>query len=122
MLRLDHIGIAAHDARSSARTLAHILGAGEPLVDGADEDMYRIELEHGAFLLFNPAKVVHPEHIAFRVDAQRFGEVLTRLRERGLPFGNDPEDPRNGRTDDPLGGAGRVYFADENGHLFEVTC
>jgi hypothetical protein len=41
---------------------------------------------------------------------------------RGLTFGNDPENPRNGSTDDPLGGAVRVYFIDDNGHLFEVTC
>jgi hypothetical protein len=40
---------------------------------------------------------------------------------RGLTFGNDPENPRNGSTDDPLGGAVRVYFIDDNGHLFEVT-
>jgi catechol 2,3-dioxygenase-like lactoylglutathione lyase family enzyme len=46
---------------------------------------------------------------------------MGRLRSLGVPFGNQPEEPHNGRTDDPLGGAGRVYFVDENGHLFEVT-
>ena len=29
--------------------------------------------------------------------------------------------PDNGRTDDPLGGPGRVYFVSPDGHLFEVT-
>ncbi|MDI1450863.1 VOC family protein [Polyangium sp. 6x1] len=122
MLKIDHIGLAAHDARTSARNLAAILGAAEPTVDGADDDMYRIDLEHGAFLLFNASTTVNPEHIAFRVDETRFAEVVKRLEARGSPFGNEPEDPRNGKTEDPLGGAGRVYFVDENGHLFEVTC
>ncbi len=102
--------------------LAEILGAPEPTTDGADDDMFRVELEDGAFLLFANSASVHAEHIAFRVDSERFGRVVERLRKRGLVFGNDPEDPRNGKTNDPLGGKGRVYFVDENGHLFEVTC
>ncbi len=122
MLRIDHIGIAAHDARASAETLAAILGAPAPTADGADNDMFRIDLEHGAFVLFNAAAKVDPAHIAFHVDLARFGDVVKRLRERGTPFGNDPDDTRSGKTEDFLGGAGRVYFVDDNGHLFEVTC
>ena len=122
MIQIDHIGIAAHDALESARALAEILGAGEPTTDGADDDMLRVNVDHGAFLLFSASKTVNQEHIAFRVDRGRFADVVARLRGRGWAFGNDPEDPRNGRTDDPLGGEGRVYFVDANGHLFEVTC
>jgi catechol 2,3-dioxygenase-like lactoylglutathione lyase family enzyme len=121
MIRVDHIGIAARDARASAGALAEILGTAAPSPDGADGDMYRVDLDGGAFLLFSPAEKVDLVHIAFHVEASRFTEIVARLQERGMPFGNDPEDPRNGRTDDPLGGAGRVYFVDENGHLFEVT-
>jgi catechol 2,3-dioxygenase-like lactoylglutathione lyase family enzyme len=122
MIQIDHIGIAAYDALASARALAELLGAAEPTVDGADDDMYRVDLEHGAFLLFSTSETVGVEHVAFRVEPRRFAEVVSRLRERRLPFGNDPEDPCNGKTEDPLGGAGRVYFVDPNGHLFEVTC
>jgi catechol 2,3-dioxygenase-like lactoylglutathione lyase family enzyme len=122
MIEIDHMGIAARDARASARALAELLGAPEPVADGADGDMYRVDLEHRASLLFSTSETVGPQHIAFRVDEGRFAAVVTRLRERGVPFGNDPEDPRNGSTDDPLGGAGRVYFLDANGHLFEVVC
>jgi catechol 2,3-dioxygenase-like lactoylglutathione lyase family enzyme len=124
MIHIDHIGVAAHDPLASARTLADILGAPPPTADGADGDMFRVDLDDGAFLLFSlsPAAAVPFMHVAFRVHADRFGAIVERLRRRGTPFGNDPEDPRNGRTDDPLGGAGRVYFADDNAHLFEVTC
>ncbi|WP_394828969.1 VOC family protein [Pendulispora albinea] len=124
MLRMDHIGIEARDARRSAQTLAEILGAAEPAADGADGDMYRIDLDDGCFLLFAaPASPnVTTQHMAFRVDEARFGHIVDRLRAHRIAFGNDPEAPRNGNTNDPLGGAGRVYFTDENGHLFEVTC
>lgn len=122
MLRIDHVGLTAHDPLATARVLAEILGAGAPAADGADGDMFRVDMHDGAFLLFSQAADVVREHVAFRVDAHQFAEVVRRLRERGLPFGNDPESPDNGRTDDPLGGEGRVYFVDANGHLFEVTC
>lgn len=122
MLKIDHVGMDARDAAASARALADVLGAGEPAADGADGDMYRIDLEHGAFVLFSPAGDVHPAHVAFRVDAARFAAVVDRLRARRIAFGNRPDDPRNGKTEDELGGGGRVYFVDDNGHLFEVTC
>jgi catechol 2,3-dioxygenase-like lactoylglutathione lyase family enzyme len=122
MIQIDHIGITAHDALASARFLSDILGATEPTIDGADGDMYRVDLAHGMFLLFSPSDTVSFEHIAFRVEPARFAEIVTRLRSRGLAFGNDPEELGNERTDDPLGGAGRVYFVDDNGHLFEVVC
>ncbi len=64
---------------------------------------------------------VRIDHVALRVDADRFAAVVAGLRERGVPFGNDPAAPGNGRTDDDLGEAGRVYFADPDGHLIEVV-
>jgi catechol 2,3-dioxygenase-like lactoylglutathione lyase family enzyme len=63
------------------------------------------------------------DHLALpaRVDEPAFHAVVARLRARGVPFGNDPTDPANARSDDPIGGRGRVYFVDPDGHLFEVT-
>jgi catechol 2,3-dioxygenase-like lactoylglutathione lyase family enzyme len=121
MIEIDHIGITSRNALESARALAEILGAPEPIADGADGDMYRVDLGHSASLLFSTSETINVEHIAFRVASSQFAEVITRLQKRGVSFGNDPEDPRNGKTDDPLGGAGRVYFIDVDGHLFEVV-
>lgn len=122
MIRFDHIGLPAHDPLASARALAELLGAGPPTADGEDSDMFRVDLDGGAFLLFSAAREVPAGHVAFRLDPSRFAAVVDRLRARHQPFGNRPDDPRNERTDDELGGAGRVYFVDDNGHLFEVTC
>ncbi|HTV20557.1 MAG TPA: VOC family protein [Polyangiaceae bacterium] len=122
MIQIDHIGIPARDARASAQRLAEILGAAAPTTDGADDDMYRVEVGQGAFVLFNPAQQIDLVHVAFRVDEARFEAIVARLRRAGVAFGNEPDDPRNGKTDDPLGGRARIYFSDENRHLFEVTC
>jgi hypothetical protein len=121
MIKIDHIGIPARDAGASARALAAILGTAEPTLDGADDDMYRLDLD-GAFLLFADAATFTPEHVAFLVTEERFANIVTCLKQRGLAFGNDPEDLRNGRTEDPHGGGQRIYWTDENGHLFEASC
>jgi catechol 2,3-dioxygenase-like lactoylglutathione lyase family enzyme len=123
VIKVDHIGIAAHDTKTSAYRLADILGLNEPVVDGADGDMYRLDLAHGAFVLFNPAETINLAHVAFRVSRAQFAAIVERMQSLGIPFGNQHDDTQNGQTEDfELGGAGRIYFVDENGHLFEVAC
>ena len=59
--------------------------------------------------------------MAFAVSAAEFTAIVDRLRQRGVDFGNDPEDPTNGQTEDVLGSQGRVYFRSPDGHFLEVT-
>ncbi len=120
MIAVDHVGIVAHDAAAAAQFLSEVLGLEPPVPDGADGDMYRLTIG-SAFLSFSTSVTVPAQHIAFRVDFETLNDVVQRLRQKCLPFGNDPEDPANGQTSDPLGGSGRVYFVDPNGHLFEVA-
>ncbi|MCP3058212.1 VOC family protein [Myxococcus sp. K38C18041901] len=122
MMQLDHLAVDARDVDASSWFLARILGAKAPVPEGADDDMRRIDLDHGCFVLFSHASEPRFSHVAFRVDPARFTQVVARLQEARVPFGNEPFDTANGQTQDPLGGAGRVYFQDGNGHLWEVTC
>lgn len=123
MIQIDHIGIAARDTKSSANRLAEILGMEPPIVDGAEGDMYRLNFGYGTFILFNPAETITLAHVAFRVSKSHFDTIVERLRSLGIAFGNRHDDTQNGHTEDfELGGLGRIYFVDENGHLFEVTC
>lgn len=62
-----------------------------------------------------------PVHLAIRISPRAFTVAIGRLSERAIAFGNDPEDATNGRTDDPLGTAGRAYFRDPDGHLYELV-
>jgi catechol 2,3-dioxygenase-like lactoylglutathione lyase family enzyme len=121
LITLDHIGISSRDAAASARFLSEILGIAPANPDGQDGDMYNLAIGESVCLLFSSADTVPTQHMAFRVDEATFAEIVDRLRARGVRFGNDPEDVTNGRTEDPLGGRGRVYFLDPDGHLFEVA-
>ncbi len=121
MITLDHIGIAARDAEASARFLSEILGLGPARPEGPDGEMYCLTIAENLSILFSTADPAPTRHIAFRVDEGAFTAVVDRLRAKGLAYGNDPEDLANMRTNDPLGGNGRAYFFDPNGHLFEVV-
>jgi catechol 2,3-dioxygenase-like lactoylglutathione lyase family enzyme len=117
---IDHVAIPAQDPEAASRLLGGILGL-EVVSDGPDGEFRSLRFEGRAALLFAPAGgPVFPHHVAFRVGPEEFDEIVLRLRARELPFGNDPEDRTNGCSDDPLGGHGRVYFVDPDGHLFEV--
>jgi catechol 2,3-dioxygenase-like lactoylglutathione lyase family enzyme len=120
MITLDHIGIAARDAEASARFLSEILGLGPARPEGPGDEMYCLAIAENVSLLFSTADPAPTQHIAFRVDEETFTAVVDRLRAKGSAFGNAPEDLTNMQTGDPLGGNGRVYFFDPNGHLFEV--
>src|SRR4030095_11658822 len=107
----------ARDAEASARFLSEILGLGSAMPEGPDGDMYCLKIAENVSLLFSNADSAPTQHIAFRVDEGTFTAVVDRLRSKGLAYGNDPENLVNMQTSDPLGGNGRVYFLDPNGHL-----
>jgi catechol 2,3-dioxygenase-like lactoylglutathione lyase family enzyme len=117
---LDHVGIPAADPEMSARFLGEILGEGLTTPEGPDGDMFNLIVGQRALTYFE-APVRDPHHIAFRVTESTIQGAIARLRDQGISFGNDPGDPTNGETTDPLGGLGRIYFLDPNGHLFELA-
>lgn len=113
-IRIDHVAVPARDPERSARFLAEVLGVAITR-DGPDDEFACV-----AQLMFSEARTFEPYHLAFRTDERAFLAIVERLRAQNIGFGNDPEDPRNMQTTDPLGGFGRVYFADPDRHLFEV--
>jgi catechol 2,3-dioxygenase-like lactoylglutathione lyase family enzyme len=120
MIAIDHIGVLARDATASARFLAEILEIPPGLPAGPDGENVRLAIGESGWLFYFPSENVSGQHIAFRVDEEAFAGIVGRLRARGVAFGNDPEDHTNMETSDFLGGHGRVFFLDPNGHLFEV--
>ena len=59
------------------------------------------------------------QHYAFHVSDPEFDAILARVKVRGLDYGSEPHDARNGRLNRRRGGRG-FYFEDPNGHLLEV--
>jgi catechol 2,3-dioxygenase-like lactoylglutathione lyase family enzyme len=120
---IDHVGIPSTDPESAGRFLAEILGEGRVEPDGPDEstgDMYSLHL-NGWSLSFVRTDRPDPIHLAIRSTPEIFWEAISRLKREGIPFGNDPEDPANGQTEDPLGGVARAYFRVPDGHLYELV-
>ena len=120
MLTVDHIAIPSRDPEASARFLADIFGRTIER-DGVDDEFPCLRHDAAVQLLFvASASSPEPHHMAFRSSPDAFAAIVGRLEASAIPFGNDPEDPANGERSDPLGGAGRVYFVDPDGHLFEI--
>jgi catechol 2,3-dioxygenase-like lactoylglutathione lyase family enzyme len=118
-IAIDHVGIPAADPWAAARFLGEILAEGEVTPEGPDGEMASLSIGDGSLTYFRLA-AHETHHVALRVTAPVLAGAIGQLRQRGLPFGNDPGDPANGRTDDPLGGRARIYFHDADGHLFEL--
>lgn len=120
MIQIDHIGIPARDVEASAHFLCDVLGLPKAEPEGPEKEMLCVTISANSSLLYYPSRTASSHHVAFRVDAVHFANVVERLREKSILYGNDPED-FNQQTADVLGGHGRVYFRDPNGHVFEVT-
>jgi catechol 2,3-dioxygenase-like lactoylglutathione lyase family enzyme len=120
-LVIDHLALPASSAEAAAQWFADILGLQAPVPDGPDGDMYNVRLNGASSVLFVTDASVASHHVAFGVSEADFSAIVDRLRQRGISFGNDPEDSTNGATLDPLGGRGRVYFPSPDGHFLEVT-
>jgi catechol 2,3-dioxygenase-like lactoylglutathione lyase family enzyme len=120
-VRIDHIALPCRDPELSARFLAGLFALPvEP--DGADNEFRCVLLGGGTRVLFQPAASIVPHHLAFAVDPSQFAALVDALRARGIAHGNDPDAPDNRELSDPLGGQGRVYFSDPDGHLYEACC
>lgn len=120
-VRVDHIGLPCRDPEISAQFLAGLFALPvEP--DGPNGEFRCVLLDGGMFIVFQTAGKIAPSHIAFAVEPDVFAAMVDALRAGGIAYGNDPEATSNGESHDPLGGRGRVYFRDPDGHLFEACC
>ncbi len=52
MLYFDHILVTSENPELTATTLSEILGVSPPTPEGRDNDMFRVDLEQGSFILF----------------------------------------------------------------------
>lgn len=117
---LNHVVVCAADNLTAARSFADVMGLRLGPFEGIDGKFATVPVNDSLTLFFVTADSAAPQHLAFEVDAASFAAILGRLREHGIPFGNDPRDPANGRTDHPLAAQG-CFWHDGDGPLFEVT-
>jgi catechol 2,3-dioxygenase-like lactoylglutathione lyase family enzyme len=116
-IRLDHTIVPSKDKRAAARFFADILGL--TVTPGRG---YFVQVRVNESLTFDFADESGPiagQHYAFHVTDEEFDAMLDRVKARGLPYGSEPHDPRNGRLNRRRGGRG-FYFEDPSGHLLEL--
>jgi catechol 2,3-dioxygenase-like lactoylglutathione lyase family enzyme len=119
-IELNHTIVPARNGEVSARWFADIFGMGPPsrfghfwqvrTANGVDLDFDTYGEHDGPFTL---------QHYAFLVSTDEFDEILTRIRDRGIPHWADPGRSTPGQTNDHFGGRG-VYFASNDDHLLEI--
>jgi catechol 2,3-dioxygenase-like lactoylglutathione lyase family enzyme len=115
--QLNHLIVHAEDKHESARFLADILGLDPPLDLG-----YFVQVETGngvAIDFADDSGEIWSMHLAFLVTEREFDEIFGRIREGDVSYWADPSQSRPGEINVRDGGRG-VYFADPDGHLWEI--
>lgn len=115
-IAIDHVVIPAHDHEASARFFARIMGLDYA---GPHRHFAPVRVSDTFTISFVKADQFGGYHLGFHIGEDDFDPLLSRLQAAGVPYGNDPREPANIRTDHPFGGRG-LFFVDANGHLFEV--
>ncbi|MFF2922293.1 VOC family protein [Streptomyces celluloflavus] len=121
---LNHTIVPATDHRAAARFFASVMGLPELPPAGRDGHFAPVRVNETLTLDFMTADIpadgpAMGHHLAFDVTPDTFDAILTRLRAAGIPYGDDPAQPGNGRTDHPLCARG-LYFTDDAHNLYEV--
>lgn len=115
-ITLNHTIVPAVDNEKAAAFFAGILGL---TYSGPVRHFAPVRVNDQLTLDF--MTVGHPVgvHLAFDVDPVTFDQVLVRLDAGGVPYGSEPDEPDNGRTDHPLCARG-LFFTDDAGNLYEL--
>jgi len=115
-ITLNHTIVPAVDNEKAAAFFAGIMGL---TYSGSVRRFAPVRVNDQLTLDFmtvdNPVGV----HLAFDVDPATFDQVLARLDADGVPYGSEPGEPDNGRTDHPLCARG-LYFTDDARNLYEL--
>ncbi|MFD9689851.1 VOC family protein [Kitasatospora sp. NPDC059088] len=115
-ISLNHTIVPAVDNEAAARFFASVMGLDYP---GPDRHFAPVRVNDSLTLDFLTTADPSGHHLAFDVDPDTFDGILDRLRAAGVPYGDDPREPGNGRTHHPLCARG-LYFTDDAGNLYEV--
>ncbi|GII81285.1 cysteine transferase [Sphaerisporangium rufum] len=116
---LNHTIVPAVDNRQAARFFASIMGLAELPPAGRNGHFAPVRVNDTLTLDYLTVPDPVGVHLAFDVDPATFDDILARLREAGVPYGNHPTDPGNGRIDHPLCPRG-LFFVDVARNLYEV--
>lgn len=116
---LNHTIVPARNPREAAVFLATVMDLECLPPAGAYAHFAPVRVNDRLTLDFMAADDPEGHHLAFDVDPGTFDGILARLGELGVPYGSNPRERTNGRTDHPLCPRG-LFFSDDSGNLYEV--
>ncbi|WP_327671436.1 MULTISPECIES: VOC family protein [unclassified Streptomyces] len=116
---LNHTIVPAIDNTAAARFFADVMGLETLPPAGMGGHFAPVRVNESLTLDFMTVEDPRGHHLAFDVDPMTFDHILGRVRELGVPYGNSPRDPANGRIDHPLCPRG-LFFVDDARNLYEV--
>lgn len=116
---LNHVLVGAADNDRAAQEFAEIMGLEFTGHDGPGGKFAQVRVNDTLNVDFATVPDVAPQHLAFDVDGTSFDQIITRLRERTIAFGDDPRDTTNGQITHPLAARG-LFWTSSDGHLYEV--
>lgn len=116
---LNHTIVPATDNTEAADFLATVMGLDRLPPSGSHGHFAPVRVNDTLTLDFMTVPDPEGHHLAFDVDPATFDQIHTRIRDLGIPFGNSPRTPTNGRIDHPLCPRG-LFFSDTSKNLYEV--
>ncbi|HLI27606.1 MAG TPA: VOC family protein [Chloroflexota bacterium] len=115
-ITLNHTIVPARDKVAAARFFAELFGLE---FHGTQGHFAPVRVNADLTLDFDDAEHFEPHHYAFLVSEEEFDAIFGRVRAAGLDYYAEPGGRGKGQINHRRGGRG-VYFADPNGHLYEL--
>jgi len=121
---LDHLILNVNDVEESVRFYTEVLGFRD---EGMNPPFRVLRVSADFELLLGPWPTEGGEHLAFAMPRAEFDAVVSRVRERGVPYGDRFDTIGSGQGPElesrPGGARGRatsLYFHDPNRHVLEI--
>ena len=115
-MHLDHTIVPAKDKEAAARFFARIMGL---KYEGLHGHFAPVRVDDGLTMDFDDRDSFESHHYAFHITEAEFDGVFERVKQDGVTYGSGPGSPEDMKINERRGGRG-FYFADPNGHLYEV--
>ena len=115
-IHLNHTIVPATDKVASAMFFAEVMGLE---YEGPHGHFAPVRVDDNLTLDFDNAEGFERHHYAFEVSEEEFDAIFERIKASGTTYGSQPFSQDDGQINRRKGGRG-VYFADPDGHSFEL--
>jgi len=121
MATIDHLILSVNELAASVDFYVNILGFEDA---GTEGPFTIIRVSPDSMLQLAPWGTQGNEHLAFALSREAFDKAFTRVKEKGIPYGDSYHSVGNnsgpGVESGARGPAPTLYMTDPNKHLIEI--